>query len=62
MKTIDMSESAVHRRLRQIGELHELSLSLLRAGRDHYAQKEDSVEKSKAMARYRKYIIEQRTP
>jgi hypothetical protein len=58
MKKIDMSERAVEGRLRQLGELHALSLELLRVGRNHYRQQEDSVEKRSAMARYRRYLIE----
>ena len=35
MKKIDMSERAVWLRLRQVDQLHELSLSLLKAGKAH---------------------------
>jgi hypothetical protein len=35
MKTIDMSEQAVWQRLRQVDQLHELCLSLVKAGKAH---------------------------
>lgn len=47
MKKIDMSEEAVWRRLRQLDQLHELSLSLLKAGKP-YREKLRRAEKEKS--------------
>ena len=56
-----MSRKAVERRMRQIGELHALSLELLRVGRNHYRRQEDSDEKRSAIARYKRYLIDHDT-
>jgi len=42
MKQVDMSEKAVLRRLRQVDQLRELSLSLMRAKRLHDAKLRES--------------------
>ena len=53
-----MSEKAVERRLRQVDQLHELSLSLLKAGRDFYEKMSvDSRERSQALNRFKKYLV-----
>ena len=58
MKKIDMSENAVERRLRQVDQLHELSLSLMKAGRDYYEKMNvDSRERSQALTRFKKYLV-----
>lgn len=53
-----MSEKAVTRRLCQVDQLHEMSLSLLKAGRAHY---EKMIAEGKAgkneLKRYKKYLI-----
>ena len=58
MKKIDMSAKAVERRLRQVDQLHELSLSLLKAGRTHYEKlKAEGKASDRELARYRKYLV-----
>ncbi|MGB7067922.1 MAG: hypothetical protein WBD22_00320 [Pyrinomonadaceae bacterium] len=58
MKKIDMSQKAIERRLRQVDELHSLSVSLLRAGMNHY---EKLIAKGKAtekeLARFKKHLV-----
>lgn len=53
-----MSQKAIERRLRQVDELHSLSVSLLRAGMNHY---EKLIAKGKAtekeLARFKKHLV-----
>ncbi|MFT3744462.1 MAG: hypothetical protein QM785_09205 [Pyrinomonadaceae bacterium] len=58
MKNIDMSEKAVELRLRQLDQLHALSLSLLRSGRDHYEKmREQGKATEKDLVRFKKYLV-----
>lgn len=52
-----MSEKAVEVRLRQLDQLHALSLELLKAGRSHFEQlqKEGKVC-DRELARFKKYL------
>ena len=58
MKKIDMSEKGVERRLRQLDQLHALSLSLLRAGRSHYTKmKAEGKASDRELERFKKYLV-----
>ena len=53
-----MSEKGVERRLRQLDQLHALSLSLLRAGRSHYAKmKAEGKASDRELERFKKYLV-----
>lgn len=53
-----MSEKAVWRRLRQVDQLHELSLTLLKAGRAHYEKMSaEGKTGKKELERFRKYLV-----
>ncbi|CAN5615322.1 hypothetical protein BH24ACI3_BH24ACI3_06300 [soil metagenome] len=57
MKKIDMSEKAIEQRLRQVDQLHALSLELLRSGMKHYEKLiEEGKASKKELARYKKYF------
>ena len=53
-----MSEKAIERRLREVEQLFELSVALLRAGMDHYKKLVGEGKASeKSLARFRKYLV-----
>ncbi|CAN5172315.1 hypothetical protein BH20ACI2_BH20ACI2_10660 [soil metagenome] len=57
-KKIEMSEKAIERRLRQIDQLHELSVELMRAGRDHYKKLiAEGKASERELVRYQKHLV-----
>lgn len=48
MKKVDMSSEAITRRLRQVDQLRELSLSLMKAKKESDARKKKEAEKKDA--------------
>ena len=59
MKKIDKSDKAIERRLREVDQLHELSVALLRSGMDHYKKLVNEGKASeKSLARFRKYLVD----
>jgi hypothetical protein len=58
MKKVDMSEKAVAARLRQLDQLHGLSVSLLRAGKIHYEKLiAEGKANDKELERYKKFLV-----
>jgi len=59
MKKIDMSEKAIGQRLRQVDQLHALSVELLRSGMKHYTRLiAEGKASEKELARFKKYLVE----
>ena len=54
MKKIDMSEKAVMRRLRQVDQLNELCLALVKAGRAHFEKMRTSEKEAQSDSRQSK--------
>ena len=53
-----MSKKAIEQRMRQLDQLHALSVSLLRTGRDHFEKlKTEGKATDKDLARYKKYLV-----
>jgi hypothetical protein len=62
MKKIDMSAEAIERRLREVDQLHELSIALLRTGMDHYrGLVAEGKAPEKSLAHFRKYLVDRST-
>ncbi len=58
MKKIDLTEKAIESRLRQVDELHALSVELLRSGMKHYEKLiADGKANESELERYKKYLI-----
>jgi hypothetical protein len=58
MNKIDMSEKAIERRLRQVDQLYELSISLMRSGMEHYKKLiAEGKASEKSLAPYKKYLV-----